>query len=330
MPAQDPVACTTSTDSTGGGKADLFCHECAISDLLQQRKEIKRMEEEVEKGRVEGQAEEVEREEERRRKEVARFERSQAGFDDEDVRPAGGSASGGGMKRKHPDSKDSASEPRTKERRLSDRTRENGPSEASFWIPGVDDRMSSTSTKVVAKPIKFQPICPASTPDTKHSYSLKSLQPVIFTSDSSGTKICPSCKKSLSNSSRATLAKPCGHVICGACVDKFMRPASTSKAIAKVKDEKPAHTNGDDGSNGTHALEKILCYVCEEDLTPPALSSKSSIQNGKNDNDRTKGKRKKEKDKIQPGLVEIRSEGTGFAGGGTNVAKKEGVAFQFG
>ena len=329
MTAQDPVTCTTSTDSTGGAKADLFCWECAISDLLQQRKEIKRMEDDAEKGRVEGQAEEVEREDEERRKEVTRFERSQAGFDD-DVRPATSSVGGGGVKRKQPDSNGSAAEPRTKERRLSDRNREIGPSEASFWIPGADDRLSNTAAKALAKPIKLQPICPASTPDTKHSYSLKSLQPVIFTSDGNGTKICPSCKKSLSHSSRATLAKPCGHVICGACVDKFMRPASTSKAIGKVQDGKVAHTNGDKGSNNSNVVERILCYVCEEDLTPPELSSKSSSQNGTKENDSSKGKRKKEKGKIQPGLVEIRSEGTGFAGGGANVARKEGVAFQFG
>jgi nitric oxide synthase-interacting protein len=61
----------------------------------------------------------------------------------------------------------------------------------------------------------------------------------------------------------------------------------------------------------------VLCYVCETDITP----------NGDMTGPKKKSK-KKEKDVIQPGLVAISSEGTGFAGGGGNVATKTGVAFQ--
>ena len=63
----------------------------------------------------------------------------------------------------------------------------------------------------------------------------------------------------------------------------------------------------------------VLCYVCETDITPMA--------NGDANGTKKKSK-KKEKDAIHPGLVEISSEGTGFAGGGGNVATKTGVAFQ--
>lgn len=58
---------------------------------------------------------------------------------------------------------------------------------------------------------------------------------------------------------------------------------------------------------------QILCYVCETDVTKRS---------------RKTGKEQGGKDKIRAGLVEISCEGTGFAGGGKNMAKREGVAFQ--
>lgn len=64
--------------------------------------------------------------------------------------------------------------------------------------------------------------------------------------------------------------------------------------------------------------EKATCYVCETDLTPPS-NRKFKDQN------KTKDKNAKEP---QRGTVELQSEGTGFAGGGKNMAKREGVAFQ--
>lgn len=40
-------------------------------------------------------------------------------------------------------------------------------------------------------------------------------------------------------------------------------------------------------------------------------------------------KKKKDKERgMKPGLVEIRSEGTGYASGGKSLIKREGVAFQ--
>lgn len=60
----------------------------------------------------------------------------------------------------------------------------------------------------------------------------------------------------------------------------------------------------------------VRCYVCEADVTERPVKAK-------------KGKDgvEKDKDKIRPGIVEISCEGTGFAGVGTNMTKRDGVAF---
>jgi len=74
-------------------------------------------------------------------------------------------------------------------------------------------------------------------------------------------------------------------------------------------------TGGLDPHREGEGEEGVRCFVCEMDLTG------DSKKVGK------KGKENGEKE-VKPGLVEIRSEGTGFAGGGTNMATREGVAFQ--
>lgn len=51
------------------------------------------------------------------------------------------------------------------------------------------------------------PICPASTDSNRHAYSLKSLVDVHFTEEKTddGTlaRVCPSCKKTLTNGLKA-------------------------------------------------------------------------------------------------------------------------------
>ncbi len=155
----------------------------------------------------------------------------------------------------------------------------------------------------IAKPTKLNPICPASAEMKPHNYSLKTLVTVEFTEEKDDKsdeliRICPSCKKALSNGIKAMLTKPCGHVICKSCVDKFMIPP---------KDPDPHDMDAHHG--------RVLCYVCETDITDKSRNKEAK-------------EGKEEKEKIRPGLVEISSDGTGFAGGGKNMARREGVAFQ--
>lgn len=60
----------------------------------------------------------------------------------------------------------------------------------------------------------------------------------------------------------------------------------------------------------------VQCYVCSTDLTNRSRPKKGVEES------------KADKERLKPGLVEISSEGTGFAGGGKNMTKREGVAFQ--
>lgn len=174
----------------------------------------------------------------------------------------------------------------------------------SFWIPS-----STPFTKVgEIKLAKLTPQCPASEEGDGHDFSLKTLVTVKFheeeISDANGKKelvrSCPSCNKSLSNSTKAILAKPCGHSICKPCSTKFMKPS-----------EADAH---DDKAE----VGVVRCFVCQADCTEKKKEKKEAKD----------GKEEKEKEKVRPGVVEISSEGTGFAGGGKNMVKKKGVAFQ--
>ena len=100
------------------------------------------------------------------------------------------------------------------------------------------------------------------------------------------------------------LAKPCGHVICKACVQKFM-----------LQQDHDAHAVHDGYDN-----MGLTCFVCDQSLEANQKNSK-----GKGDDEK---KSRGGKDKIEPGLVEIRSEGTGFASGGASKVEKTAVAFQ--
>jgi nitric oxide synthase-interacting protein len=115
---------------------------------------------------------------------------------------------------------------------------------------------------------------------------------------------CPSCQKSLSNSTKAVIAVPCGHVLCKPCADRFLKPQTSP-----------------DPHNPELEHNIVRCYVCEADLT----TQPEDTENGSKSK---KKKSKKEKGGLKPGLVELRSDGTGFAGGGKAEVERKGVVFQ--
>jgi len=307
LTARDPVSCPSH--------GHIFCRECALSNLLAQKKDIKRLDKEyILKKAEEAEADQLKREQERERA-VQDFELVQQGLNSK-LGPGnaaarhiiGREAGKVIVEEQNPDNKGTKRKLEIDEDELmrlggqntklkkDDQNPIDQKAATSFWIPSLTPSSSTAATK----PTKLNPQCPASTPDKPHDFSLKLLVSVHFTEEKAEAsndlvRSCPSCKKALTNSTKAVLAKPCGHVLCKPCSAKFMKPS-----------EKDAH-------DATAEVGVVRCYVCQTNVTEKKREKKEG---------------KEEKEKIRPGLVEISSEGTGFAGGGNNMVKKAGLAFQ--
>lgn len=300
-----------------------------MTNLLAQRKEIKRLEKAAERRKEDEEESKGREEEDAQRRAVEEFEAVQMGLEHkvgkgsrvvgrqdgkiviekEDEAKAGESK---GTKRKFELDEDELKRIATEERgraklALDEEKRAAKHQLPSFWVPSQTPDVNHKASEQT----KLNPTCPCSESGKPHALSLKTLTGVNFNEEKDteiGKKIntCPSCRKSLTNSTKAMVAIPCGHVLCKPCVERFLKP--------EHRHHRDAHDVGPDP-------ETIHCYVCDADLT--------SVPGGKTrDKEGKKGKKeKKDKDGVKPGLVEIRSEGTGFAGGGKNMVKREGVAF---
>lgn len=268
-----------------------------MSNLLAQNKEIKRLRKEAERRKLEDEEEKEVEKAVAKARVVEEFERVQNG-NEGDLR---------GLKRKideneHGPVRYAIGGSGDKSKRHESEKNDSRGELPSFWVPSETPENRKSDVKV----IKQHPTCPAAAKDDSHDFSLRTLISVKFSETSSSAahdgliQICPSCNKVLSNSTKAVLAKPCGHVLCQACSDKFQRLP-----------EQLAHQN--------EGQDSILCYVCQEDITPSGRKKRTK--------DTKAGGRLKDAT-AEKGLVVLSAEGTGFAGGGKNIVKKDGVVFQ--
>lgn len=239
--ARDPVCCNSG---------HLFCKECIYNDLLTQKKNIKRQKERFEALRLQEEEEKQRAREAARQRILQEFEKGQLGLgtgalsrdkdEDKDKKNSGtndksGQGESHGTKRKFDFDMDKVEVAAREAEEAAMRQIEKEQAEArkskfpDFWLPSV----TPTAAAGPSKEIKLNTVCRAA--DPPHSLTLKELTPVSFsTLENNGKqnskydetdKVCPSCKKTLSNRILLFLMKPCSHVVCKTCFDSLVRPA---------------------------------------------------------------------------------------------------------
>ncbi|KAL1668902.1 hypothetical protein GGF50DRAFT_96110 [Schizophyllum commune] len=268
--ARDPVACN---------EGHLFCKECAYTDLLTQKKDIKRQKDRLDAMKKEAEEERARAREAARERVLADFERGKLGLAAPvQSNTSSGSGEARGVKRKFEFDTDAVERLTREAEEAALRQIEREQAEAlrnklpDFWLPSLTPTYASSGPPRSLQDVKLQTTCRGGEPT--HSLALKNLSPVSFSTFTSSDpkasgdteKMCPSCKKGLSNSMRIFHMRPCAHVVCKTCTDSLVRPAKQ-------------------------------CVVCDK-----ALGAKD--------------------------VVELKREGTGFAGGGRAETVRTGTAFQ--
>ncbi|KAH6604081.1 zinc finger containing [Trichoderma cornu-damae] len=302
--AREPVACP---------RGDIFCRECALANLLAQKKELKRGEKarrnaDKEAARIRAIGDEEERE-----RAIRDFEMTQAGLTNSTGKqiPTAAAESDkeeavvrAGSKRKFSLDADEldriAESDKARARRAIEDEKAAKPSLPSFWTPSLTPDVQDSGLPPPAKKAKTTPTCPAAAEHDPHPLSLQNLLTIQFneTTDSSTketVRTCPSCLKTLSNASTPIMAEKCGHVLCFSCVKQFLLPSEKQQAR-----EPESH---------------IACFVCSAPIavtTKPTKPTKTSTS----------------KDSLPVGLVKLKSEGTGFSARGSRTVEKTSVAFQ--
>ncbi|KND92641.1 Nitric oxide synthase-interacting protein [Tolypocladium ophioglossoides CBS 100239] len=300
--AREPVSCP---------HGDIFCRECALENLVTQKKELKR----AEKGRrdAELEAERIKaiEDEEDRERAIRDFEMTQAGLSANKKKtalsiiaardiPSDAVVLHAASKRKFALDEDElrriATEDRIKARRAIEDEKAAKPTLPSFWTPALTPDVQDSKLPAANKQNKVMPICPSSPDDSPHPISMQKLVTIHFNEEAQPTsqdkrRTCPSCLKALSNSSNPVMTEQCGHVLCMSCVKKFLIPPSKSSTA--------------------EAEAPMMCYVCDTPVEPKS-SKKTTGSNSS----------------LPPGLVMLKSEGTGFSARGSSTVEKSGVAFQ--
>ncbi|QRW27059.1 RING finger protein [Rhizoctonia solani] len=290
--AREPVAC---------GEGHLYCKECIYTDLLSQKKDIKRFKAKLEELQREEEAEKARAAQAARDRVLRDFERNQLGLasrkeptnnkdkgkDQAKDKEAENGDGPRGTKRPastafefdldHAEELARRAEAAAlKQLEIEQKEARKSKLPSAYWLASETPTAEGNDPeKAKLKDMKVGTLCRAS--EFGHPLNLKGLIPVKFTIQSNGEStsapskdnsecICPSCKKTL-NLGVMFLMRPCSHVLCKTCTDTLVTPNKQ-------------------------------CVVCDSALPNP-------------------------KD-----IIQLCREGTGYSGGGRAETKKIGVSFQ--
>ncbi|KAI8890127.1 hypothetical protein K501DRAFT_237024 [Backusella circina FSU 941] len=269
--ARDPVSC---------GEGHLACRECMYESILQQKQDIKREQRQVDQKRQEFQNQKESEQIEAKRALLDDFDKTQnsmlggrhrvshqaGGKDEEDVNKV----ERGGTKRKFELSTEEIHAIAEKDlekatiKLQDEKSQAAKPKLASFWVPELTPAAGILPESI--KPQKTTVQCHAV--EKAHPLSIKSLIDVQFTTEDGKKEknICPACLKTLTNSSKLSVMRTCGHVICNPCVDMFVKKAKQCYVCEKkiktkdIVDMSPEGTGFASGSTKAMAEKFNLAF----------------------------------------------------------------------
>ncbi|ETR97030.1 hypothetical protein M419DRAFT_39739 [Trichoderma reesei RUT C-30] len=327
--AREPVACP---------RGDIFCRECALENLVAQKKELKRAEKARQNAEREAARIRAIEDEEERERAIRDFELTQAGLTTTNgggtitssnasnhstnktgkATPTSSSAAAAesankqqdavvlhaGSKRKFSLDADEldriAENDKAKARKAIDDEKAAKPSLPSFWTPSLTPDVQSSGLAPVAKKTKTAPTCPASAEHDPHPFSLQKLLTIAFneSTDSSTKQSIRTCPSCLK-----TLTNASSPVMAEKCGHVLCFSCVKQFLLPSEKAQAAAKEE---------AASHIACFVCS---APVAVTSKPV-------------KVSSPKDPLPTGLVRLKSEGTGFSARGSRTVEKSSVAFQ--
>jgi nitric oxide synthase-interacting protein len=165
------------------------------------------------------------------------------------------------------------------------------PTLPSFWTPSLTPTVDLAQALAARKKSKTSPMCPASSVDESHPLSQKQLISVDFSHEESGESKKP---RRLCPSCMKMLSNASRPVLAKSCGHVFCRLCVTRLL---------------------RSPEQPCCYVCDASLGSGRGEGGAPVD-------------KKAKTWLPDGLVELRTDGTGFSAAGSSIVERVTTNFQ--